>query len=165
MAYKSGKGRKKRNGKLKLKLLPKDRKRLKELMSKGRESVRVVKRARILQLLDAGKSGQAAAEAAGAAIATAYETAWRYEQGGFNRALRDAPRPGKAPALNDKQRQKIVAMVCSAPPAGFARWSVRLIVEEVRKRKLVPRVGRETVRVLLKSHHLKPWREKNVVHS
>src|ERR1035438_7372057 len=35
--------------------------------------------------------------------------------------------------------------------------------EEVIKRKLVPRVGRETIRVLLESHELKPWREKNVV--
>jgi hypothetical protein len=40
---------------------------------------------------------------------------------------------------------------------------VRLVVEEAVKRKLVPRVGRETIRVLLESHDLKPWREKNVV--
>ena len=32
------------------------------------------------------------------------------------------------------------------------------------KRKLVGQVGRETIRVLLQSHDLKPWREKNVVH-
>ena len=31
------------------------------------------------------------------------------------------------------------------------------------KRKLVPGVGRETVRILLERHDLKPWREKNVV--
>jgi hypothetical protein len=29
---------------------------------------------------------------------------------------------------------------------------------------LVPKVGRETIRILLQSHDLKPWREKNVVH-
>ncbi len=49
------------------------------------------------------------------------------------------------------------------PPEGRARWTVRLLVEEVVKRKLVPRVGRETIRVLLETHDLKPWREKNVV--
>jgi hypothetical protein len=31
------------------------------------------------------------------------------------------------------------------------------------KRKLARRVGRETIRILLQSHDLKPWREKNVV--
>jgi hypothetical protein len=39
---------------------------------------------------------------------------------------------------------------------------VRLVAEEAVKRKLVPRVGRETIRILLLSHDLKPWREKNV---
>jgi hypothetical protein len=39
---------------------------------------------------------------------------------------------------------------------------VRLIAEEAVKRKLAPRVGRETIRVLLLSHEFKPWREKNV---
>ena len=41
-----------------------------------------------------------------------------------------------------------------------ARWSVRLIAEEAVKRKLASKVGRETIRILLQSHDLKPWREK-----
>jgi putative transposase len=53
-------------------------------------------------------------------------------------------------------------MVCSSPPEGRARWTVRLVAEEAVKRKLVARVGRETIRLLLLSHGLKPWREKNV---
>lgn len=54
-------------------------------------------------------------------------------------------------------------MVCSHPPEGAARWTVRLVAEQAVQRKLVPRVGREAVRILLQSHDLKPWREKNVV--
>ena len=54
-------------------------------------------------------------------------------------------------------------MVCSAPPEGRARWTVRLVAEEAVKRRLVACVGRETIRLLLLHHHLKPWREKNVV--
>ncbi len=54
-------------------------------------------------------------------------------------------------------------MVCSNPPEGRSRWTVRLIAEEAVKRKLVPRAGRETIRILLAGHDLKPWREKNVV--
>ena len=56
-----------------------------------------------------------------------------------------------------------IAMVCSDPPEGRARWTLRLIAEQAVKRRLVPRVGRETIRVLLLNHDLKPWREKNVV--
>ena len=87
----------------------------------------------------------------------------RYEQGGLARALYERPRPGAAEILDEGQKQRLIAMVCSSPPEGRARWTVRLVAEEAVKRKLVPRVGRETIRILLLSHDLKPWREKNVV--
>ncbi len=55
-------------------------------------------------------------------------------------------------------------MICSDPPEGRARWTVRLVAEEAVKRRLVPKVGkRETVRILLLHHDFKPWREKHVV--
>jgi transposase len=91
------------------------------------------------------------------------DIARHYQQGGLERALYDKQRPGAANLLSAKQRQRIIAMVCSDPPAGRARWTVRLAAEEAVKRRLVPRVGRETIRVLLLSHDLKPWREKSVV--
>lgn len=72
-------------------------------------------------------------------------------------------RPGKAALLNGRQRQRIVALVCGPPPEGRAGWTVRLLAEEAVKRRLVPRVSRETVRILLENHDLKPWRGKNVV--
>jgi len=81
----------------------------------------------------------------------------------LEQALAEKPRPGQKRRLGEGQSQRIIAMVCSAPPAGQARWSVPLIAAEAVQRKPVPRVGRETIRVLLQSHDLKPWREKNVV--
>jgi hypothetical protein len=92
-----------------------------------------------------------------------YAIARRYEDEGLDSALYEKPRPGKPPALDVNQSQRIIAMVCGPPPEGLARWSVRLIAEQAVKRKLVPAVGRETIRVLLQNHDLKPWREKNVV--
>ena len=75
----------------------------------------------------------------------------------------DAPRPGQKPMMDVEQGQRIIAMVCGPPPAGRARWTVRLTAQEAVKRKLVGHVAPETVRILLQSHDLKPWREKNVV--
>jgi hypothetical protein len=89
----------------------------------------------------------------------------RFEQGGLDRALYDKPRPGAAALLDGGQQQRIIAMVCSEPPAGRSRWTVRLVAEEAVKRRLVPRVGREAIRIMLLNHDLKPWREKNVVRS
>jgi transposase len=88
----------------------------------------------------------------------------RYQDTGLDCALHDRPRPGAAALLDPSQRQRIIAMVCADPPPGYARWTVRLVAEEAVKRKLVPRAGRETIRILLQEHDLQPWREKNVVH-
>jgi len=89
----------------------------------------------------------------------------RFEQGGLERALYDKQRPGAATLLEASQKQRIIAMVCGEPPAGRSRWTVRLVAQEAVSRRLVPRVGREAIRVLLQAHDLKPWREKNVVRS
>jgi hypothetical protein len=51
-------------------------------------------------------------------------------------------------------------MVCRDPPAGRARWTIRLIAEEAVKRPLAPKVGREIIRLLLLAHDLQPWRGK-----
>ena len=94
---------------------------------------------------------------------TVHDIGRRYQDGDLNRAMYDKERLGAAELLDKSQKQRIIAMVCSAPPEGSARWTVRLVAEEAVKRKLVPKVGRETIRVLLLHHDLKPWREKNVV--
>jgi len=99
----------------------------------------------------------------GVARKTVRVIARRYEDEGLESALYEKPRPGKPRSLNPSQNQRVIAMVCSPPPAGQARWSVRLIAEEAAKRKLAPPVSRETIRLLLRNHDLKPWREKDVV--
>ncbi len=148
---------------LSVRLSKRVRQALRELLRGGLQPVRTTLRVLVLLQLDAG---QAAAQVATNVQLTAKavrEIGRRYEAGGMERALYDQPRPGAASLLDVNQRQRIIAMVCSDPPTGRARWTVRLIAEEAVKRKLLPRVGRETIRVLLQSHDLKPWREKNVV--
>jgi len=99
----------------------------------------------------------------GVAPKTVRAVARRYEEEGLGSALYEKARPGKQPALDAGQSQRIIAMVCGPAPLGAARWSVRLIAEEAVKRKLAPHVGRETIRILLQNHELNPWREKKLV--
>lgn len=141
-----------------------DKRQVAEMLSKGQESARVLRRASILRQLDSGQKVAQVAENAGVAPKTVRAIARRYEDGGLDRALYEKPRPGQERILSTLQRQRIVAMVCGPPPQGRARWSVRLIAAEAAQRKLGPPVSRETIRILLESHDLKPWREKNVVH-
>jgi transposase len=130
------------------------------LLSGGIQPVRTVQRALVLRQLGEGKSSPRIAANVGVVVNTVCEIRKRYEEGGLARALYDKARPEAEPLLKPKQRQQIIAMVCGPAPAGQARWTVRLIAAEAVKRALVPRLGRETIRVLLQSHDLQPWREK-----
>ncbi len=148
---------------LQIQLPRKDKQALQELRRGGIQQVRVVLRAlALLQLADRQSPPQVARNLRLTAKAVR-AIGWRYQQEGLERALYEKPRPGAAPLLAPSQQQRIIAMVCSDPPEGRARWTVRLIAQEAVKRKLVPKVGRETIRVLLQGQYLKPWREKNVV--
>src|SRR5258708_784733 len=144
-------------------LSKKDREQIAGMLTKGRDSARVLRRASILRQLDRGQTAAQVGNNVGVAPETARSLARRQEEEGFEQGLYGEPRPGKQRELDAGQSQRIIAMVCGPPPQGQARWSVRLIASEAVKRKLVPEVGRETIRILLESHDLKPWREKNVV--
>ena len=140
----------------------KDQNELAGLLSGGIQQVRVVLRALALLQLAKGASAPRIADVIPLTPQAIRKLGHRYEQGGLEAALYEKQRPGAAAVLDASQKQRVIAMVCSDPPEGRARWTVRLIAQEAVKRKLVPSVGRETIRILLLSHDLKPWREKNV---
>jgi putative transposase len=149
---------------LRISVSPRDRRFVDELVSGGIQPVRVVLRAlALLHLADGATAPQTAGYLKKLTSKAVRVIAHRYQQGGLERALYDKSRPGATPLLDATQKQRIIAMVCSDPPEGRARWTLRLIAEEAVKRKLVPRAGRETIRILLQDHDLQPWREKNVV--
>jgi putative transposase len=144
--------------------LPKPEERsLVQLLRSGVQQVRVVLRSLALLQLSGGDSAPVIARRLRLTPKTVRDIGKRYLEGGVDRALYERPRQGAKPILSPSERQRIIAMACSQAPEGRARWTVRLIAEQAIKRKLVPKVGRETIRILLESHDLKPWREKNVV--
>ena len=52
----------------------------------------------------------------------------------------------------------MIALACTDPPDGSARWTIRLLVKHCGKD-----IGFGVVQRILKEDELKPWREKNVV--
>ena len=151
--------------KVKLSLSDTERQKIKSMLSKGAYPVRVIKRAMVLNLFDKGKASPEISKSVGVTPETARRIAQNYIADGLERALFDKHRPGQKRTFSDKERNEIVALVCSDPPEGFQRWTVRLLTEEVISRKIVKSIGRETIRVILQDHELKPWRKKNVVRS
>jgi hypothetical protein len=147
-----------------LRLVAAERRALKEKSGGGRAvSARTWRRIRIVELLDQGWNLTRTASAAGTYPREVRRVGWRYLKGGLEPALSDDPRPKPAKLLDARQQTAIVAMVCGPPPEGCSRWTIVLTAHEAKRRGIVAKVGRETIRRLFASHELKPWREKNVV--
>jgi len=51
---------------------------------------------------------------------------------------------------------KLVALCCSEPPKGFAKWSLRLLADKMVELKYVESISHVTVRSVLKKTNLSP---------
>ncbi len=147
-----------------LKLSDSDRTELRR-RSRGGAALKVFtwRRIRVLLLLDEGMSVRSTARAVGGYPREVSRVGKRYIARGLQAALTDEPRPKPPKMLDSAQEAAVVAMVCGPAPEGQACWTTALIAHEAKRRGLVAKAGRETIRLLLANHGLKPWREKNVV--
>jgi hypothetical protein len=125
----------------------------------------LARRIQILRLLDRERTIAEVAEIVGTYRREVRRVARRFVDGGVTQALTDEPRRRRAKLLDDAQAKAVIALVCGPPPEGRTRWTIALLTAEVRRRKIVGTISRETIRRTLASQDTKPWLEKNVVHS
>ena len=83
-----------------------------------------------------------------------------YRDGGLPSAIKDNPRPGRPRTYDDRVKAEIVALVCSEPPEGFDRWTLDLLRETVQNLGVAESVSKETLRLILHEHDVKPWQQK-----
>jgi putative transposase len=161
MAMEQKKGRPQQ---IELRLSRVKRERLEKLLRNGgRQNHRTCQRARVLLSLRDGKGVTAVSREVGVSVGTVQNIRKRYLEEGLEQALNDKPRSGQPMKLSPEVQQRIIAIACTDPPAGHSHWSLRLLAHEVKRQKLADPVSYNTIRVVLQSHDLKPWREKNVV--
>jgi transposase len=123
---------------------------LKKQLQSGKARVRRMYRARILLLADEGRTDEEIVRALHVGRSTVERTRMRFVEGGVERALTERPRPGKARLLNGKQEAYLVALACSDPPEGRARWTMQLLADRLIQLRVVDSITDETVRKLLK---------------
>ena len=125
------------------------------------EEPRVIRRCNILNALNLGYGISEIADLLHVHRNTVRNIALVYNESGLDAALYDDERSGRPIDFDDRDRSRIIAMVCSDPPNGYYRWTLNLIVEESEKRKLTEyTISREQIRIILQEHDLKPWQEK-----
>lgn len=140
-----------------VKLLPEERAELEVLVSKGKAAKWKLTRAQALLKCDESDEGPAWCDAL---IADAYGVTtrsvenWRKQaffQGPLSLLLRKpAQKPPNPPKFDGEKEARLVALACSQPPSGRARWTLRLLAEQVVVLEIVDTVSHETVRQVLK---------------
>ena len=131
-------------------LSPEERHELELLTRRGTVSARRMKRALALLAAADGDRDEQIAEKVRVHRTTVEELRKRFVEEGLVAALSERPRPGKAPLLDGKQEAYLVALACSRPPDGRAKWTMQLLANRLVALEVVESISDETVRRTLK---------------
>jgi transposase len=130
---------------------------LEGLINKGKGAARTLTRARILLKADAtpeqGPAWKDAQihDALDVGLVTIYRVRQSFVEEGLELTLKPRPRIRRYDCLLDgDQEAHLIALACSKPPPGRARWTLRLLAERFVALGHVANVSHETVRQTLK---------------
>ena len=134
-----------------------ERERLKTLIRKGKSPARRLLKARILLKTDASEAGEAWSdsriiEALDASASMVYRVRKQLVEEGLEAVLSRKQRatPAVSRIFDGEKEAKLIALACSKPPKGRARWSLRLLENKVVELGIVERASDSTIGRTLK---------------
>jgi len=137
-----------------IELTEEQRTELEQLLHSGSIPARTNTRARILLLSDRSqgqkRTDREVAEAVLCSKGTVGNVRRRFLAGGLAMALNDKGWPGAVPKFTGETVAALTMLACSDPPAGAARWSLRLLADRMIELGYVEHISHVTVRELLK---------------
>ncbi len=134
-------------------LTAKEAKALRHFVGQGTQKARALNRARILLLAHAGKTDREIIEVLGVCRSTIASLRKRASQGAYEDILdllREAPRSGQPLRVDSRVEANMTLIACSDPPAGAARWTLRMIADRLVELAVIESISHETVRTTLK---------------
>ena len=140
----------------KVELTEEERAQLEALTSKGSAKARRLKRALILLAADEGDKVEAIAAKVRVGSATVERVRKRFVEESLEAALSERQRPGKPRLLDGRQEAHVLALACSEPPTGRAKWTLQLLAGRLVELDVVESICDETVRRTLKRGMLSP---------
>jgi hypothetical protein len=125
------------------------------IVKKLKGSSQKVRRAQILLKADADGPAwpdEKIAEAYGCRVQTVEAVRKRLVVEGFELALNGKPRqePPTPPKLDGEGEAQLIALRLGRPPAGYGRWTLRLLADRLVELEVVDSISPETVRKALK---------------
>ena len=128
---------------------------LENLVSTGKTQAYRIKHANILLAVDADGPGwddEQAAEAFGCHVNTVFNIRQRFVELGFDAALerKKQSSPSRQRVLDGEKEARLIALACSQPPAGRAKWTLQMLADELVTLEVVETISGQTVRRTLK---------------
>lgn len=134
-----------------------ERARLDAFVSKGKTSAKNILKARILLKADQGADGEAwtdeeICEALDTNVTMVTRVRQKLVEEGIDAVFTRKKRETLPvqPIFDGEAEAKLIALACSPPPEGFARWTIRLLAEHVVERRIVDAAHFNTVGRTLK---------------
>ena len=141
-------------------LTAEERKQLEQLTKTGKAPAYKINHARILLKADSNQEGggwtdKAICQALDVSVSTIERVRQRFVEQSLEQALgRKTQQRRKARLLDGEQEAQLVALACSDPPEGRAKWSLRLLAKQMVSLEYVETISYETVRQTLKKTNL-----------
>jgi transposase len=134
-----------------------ERERLDSMIRNGKHPAQRLMKARILLKADAGEAGEGwsdsrIAKALDTSLATIARTRQQLVEEGFEAVLRrkHSPASARARIFDGAAEAKLIALACSPPPQGRARWTLQLLEDKVVELNIVERASDNTIGRTLK---------------
>jgi hypothetical protein len=143
------------NKKYIVRLSDEERSQLTALTNKGKAAAYKIRHAHILLKADADGPAWTdvkIAESFSVSVNTVLGVRQRLVEQGLEAALnrKQQDHPSRSPLLDGAGDARLIALRCSEPPAGHARWTLRLLAEQAVALEIVETISHETVRQALK---------------
>ena len=127
------------------------------LIHTGKHSARKLMKARILLKADAAEGGEALSDsqiatALDTSLATIARTRQQLVEEGFEAVLtrKHSPASARARIFDGASEAKLIALACSEPPKGRARWTLSLLEDKVVELNIVAKASDNTIGRTLK---------------
>jgi len=140
-----------------------ERERLETLLRKGKSPAGWLLKARILLKADVSEAGEGWSdsriiEALETSVSMVYRVRKQLVEEGFEAVLSRKQRamPAVARIFDGEKEAKLIALACSKPPKGRARWSLRLLENKVVELGIVDRASDSTIGRALKKTFSSP---------
>ncbi len=129
-----------------------ERQQLETLIRKGKSPARRLLKARILLKADVSEAGEGWSdsriiEALDASPSMVYRVRKQLVEEGLEAVLSRKQRatPAVSPIFDGENEAKLIALACSKPPKGRARWTLRLLENKVVELGIVERASDSTI--------------------